>query len=47
METIFFERVPADHYVFPAMVKHGNPERETLQMLLEARGVDAEYTTFT
>ena len=43
METIFFERVTADHYVFSGNGEHGNPERETLEMLLEARG-DAGYT---
>ena len=42
METIFFERVPADHYVFSGDGEHGNPERATLQMLLDARGADAE-----
>jgi beta-lactamase superfamily II metal-dependent hydrolase len=44
METIFFERVTADHYVFSGNGEHGNPERETLEMLLEARGADAAYT---
>jgi hypothetical protein len=44
METIFFERVTADHYVFSGDGEHGNPERATLQMLLDARGVDADYT---
>lgn len=44
METIFFKRLPADHYVFSGNGEHGNPERETLKMLLEARGDDAEYT---
>jgi len=43
MEPIFFERLPADHYVFSGDGEHGNPERETLEMLLEARGADAEY----
>lgn len=38
METIFFQRVTADHYVFSGNGEHGNPERETLQMLLDARG---------
>jgi len=40
METIFFERVKADHYVFSGDGEHGNPERETLKMLLDARGND-------
>jgi hypothetical protein len=44
METGFFGRLPADHYVFSGDGKHGNRERETLNMLLEARGVDEEYT---
>ena len=44
METDFFKRLPAEHYVFSGDGEHGNPERETLEMLLEARGVDAEYT---
>jgi hypothetical protein len=43
METIFFKRLPADHYVFSGDGKHGNPERTTLQMLLDARGADADY----
>lgn len=38
METIFFKRVTADHYVFSGDGEHGNPERETLEMLFEARG---------
>lgn len=33
----FFERVTADHYVFSGDGKHGNPERETLDMLRLAR----------
>ncbi|MFZ5739357.1 MAG: hypothetical protein ACOY6K_21015 [Pseudomonadota bacterium] len=44
METSFFERVTADHYVFSGNGDHGNPERATLQMLLDARGVDDDYT---
>lgn len=43
METVFFKRLPADHYVFSGDGEHGNPERATLQMLLDARG-DAAYT---
>jgi hypothetical protein len=41
METIFFERIKADHYVFSGNGEHGNPERKTLEMLLDARGNDA------
>lgn len=37
METVFFKRVTADHYVFSGDGEHGNPERETLQMLQDAR----------
>jgi hypothetical protein len=44
MEPIFFERLPAEHYVFSGDGEHGNPERETLEMLLQARGVKAKYT---
>ena len=40
---IFFRRITADHYVFSGNGEHGNPERETLQMLLDERG-DANYT---
>jgi hypothetical protein len=34
----FFERITADHYVFSGDGEHGNPERETLEMLFAARG---------
>jgi hypothetical protein len=44
MAEVFFERLPADHYVFSGDGEHGNPERETLETLLKARGVDADYT---
>jgi hypothetical protein len=43
LDNDFFERITADHYVFSGDGEHGNPERESLQMLLDARG-DAEYT---
>jgi beta-lactamase superfamily II metal-dependent hydrolase len=33
----FFERVRARHYVFSGNGEHGNPERETMKMLIEAR----------
>lgn len=39
----FFERVIADHYVFSGDGEHGNPERESLEMLLKVRGA-ANYT---
>jgi hypothetical protein len=34
----FFERIVARHYVFSGDGEHGNPERETLEMLFKARG---------
>ena len=37
MEPIFFKRVTADHYVFSGAGEHGNPERETVEMLFAAR----------
>jgi hypothetical protein len=43
VEPIFFRRITADHYVFSGDGEHGNPERETLEMLLAERG-DAKYT---
>jgi hypothetical protein len=41
----FFTRVTADHYVFSGNGQHGNPERNTLQMLADARG-DDEYAVY-
>jgi hypothetical protein len=41
METSFFRRVTADHYVFSGDGEHGNPERKTLEMLFEARPNEA------
>jgi hypothetical protein len=38
----FFERIIAKHYVLSGDGEHGNPERETLEMLWKARG-DADY----
>ncbi len=38
VEREFFEKVTADHYVFSGNGEHGNPERETLEMLFAARG---------
>jgi hypothetical protein len=40
LETGFFKRITADRYVFSGDGEHGNPERQTLEMLLEARGKD-------
>jgi len=40
LETSFFKRITADRYVFSGNGEHGNPERESLEMLLDARGSD-------
>jgi hypothetical protein len=39
----FFERIEADHYVFSADGKYGNPDPPSLRALIAARGNDA-YT---
>jgi|SRR5262245_268080 len=39
----FFERIVAKHYVLSGDGEHGNPERETLEMLFKARG-NEDYT---
>ncbi len=38
LDPIFFQRIRADHYVFSGNGKYGNPERKTLQMLLDESG---------
>src|ERR1041384_1857703 len=43
IDPIFFRRITADHYVFSGNGEHGNPERATLQMLLDERG-DEDFT---
>ena len=43
VDPIFFQRITADHYVFSGNGEHGNPDRETLEMLLDERG-DEDYT---
>lgn len=40
VEADFFARVTAEHYVFSGNGEHGNPERETFEMLRTARGGD-------
>jgi hypothetical protein len=40
----FFEQVTAHHYVASADGLHGNPDRETFRMLIDARGPDACYS---
>lgn len=39
----FFQDVTADHYVVSADGTFVNPDRPTLEMLIDARGKDAEY----
>lgn len=43
----FFQRLTADHYVLSGNGEHGNPERETLEMILAARGSDDFELHFT
>jgi len=43
LEKDFFEKIMAKHYVFSGNGEHGNPERESLEMLLEARGDADDY----
>jgi hypothetical protein len=43
LERDFFERITADHYVFSGNGEHGNPEREAMEMLFDARR-GAKYT---
>lgn len=38
LDSDFFRRVVAKHYVFSGDGEHGNPERESLEMLFRARG---------
>jgi hypothetical protein len=47
LDPIFFRRLTADHYVFSGNGEFGNPERETLQMLLDERGNDEITMHFT
>lgn len=42
-EIDLFRRVKADHYVVSGDGRHGNPEKQTLKMITDARG-DDEYT---
>jgi hypothetical protein len=44
LEKDFFERIVAKHYVFSGNGEHGNPERESMEMLLAARGEAADFT---
>jgi hypothetical protein len=49
VETSFFERITADHYVVSGNGEYGNPDRATLEMIRDARGDDeyAIHFTFT
>ena len=42
LDNDFFQRIIAKHYVFSGDGEHGNPERESLEMLIAARG-DEDY----
>jgi hypothetical protein len=43
LEKSFFQTIIADSYVFSACGKYGNPDRATLEWLIETRGKDATY----
>ena len=43
VDTDFFERITADHYVVSGDGRHGNPETATLQMLCDGR-TDNDFT---
>lgn len=43
----FFKRLTADHYIFCGDGEHGNPERQTVEWLLAARGSDKYTLHFT
>jgi hypothetical protein len=43
----FFERIIAHHYIFSGDGEHGNPERESLEMLFNARGNSDYRVHFT
>lgn len=38
VDPVFFRRITADHYVFSGNGDHGNPERDTLQMVMDNAG---------
>ena len=40
VESGFFERITADHYVISASGRYGNPESETLEMIAASRNSD-------
>jgi hypothetical protein len=44
VDTDFFERITADHYVISANGRDGNPDSETLQMIATSRGNANDFT---
>jgi hypothetical protein len=44
VDPSFFSTITADHYVASADGTFGNPDRPTMEMLIEQRGKDAEFT---
>jgi hypothetical protein len=40
VDTDFFERISADHYVISASGRYGNPETKTLEMIVQSRSSD-------
>ena len=47
LDDDFFARIAAEHYVFSGNGEHGNPERESMEMLFEARGKDPFHIHLT
>jgi hypothetical protein len=44
VDPSFFEKITADHYVASADGTFINPDRPTLEMIIDARGKDAKFT---
>jgi beta-lactamase superfamily II metal-dependent hydrolase len=42
----FFEKITADAYVFSGNGKHGNPDRSTLEYLVDSRGKQDDYAIY-
>jgi hypothetical protein len=45
-EDEFYRRVTAEHYVVSADGRFGNPDRETFELLIDARGKGAAYAIY-
>jgi beta-lactamase superfamily II metal-dependent hydrolase len=43
-EPAFFKSITADHYVMSGDGKHGNPERDTIEWIINSRAKDDDYT---